>query len=165
MGISDKEQWLSHFVWQMLFIILAAFIISGILLGGHVLKYSSFGFTFLFFLVFGTMTMVFGFTFSTFFSSSNVAAANTTLVYFVAYIPYFFLTNPTNYGKLSKGAKTALCLLPQTCMAIGTRLWTATEAGGVGTTVSNMNQLSTGADAYMYAYICKCILVCLSLSE
>lgn len=146
LGVSDKMHWLGHFVWQLLFLIVIVLIISAILIGGNVVEKSTFGFTFLFFLVFGCTVIFFCFFMSSLFSTANVATAFGTLFFFLFYVPFLFIMRPEVYGGLSRGSLIGLCILPQTCMGIGTKIWVNKEASGIGMSVNNMADTATDAD-------------------
>ncbi len=146
LGLSDRVHWLSHFVWQLLFLLLSSLLMAAILVGGKVLEHSTYGFTLLFFIVFGTVTIIFCFALTTFFSTANVAAAMGGLLYFLLYVPYLFVSRPDKFAALTRSDKLGLCLFPQTCMGIGTFMWATNEGSNIGFSISNMATPVTGAD-------------------
>lgn len=48
---------------------------------------------------------------------ANSASAASGIIYFVSYIPFFFIQN--NYETMGKSLKLASCLLPNVAMAMG----------------------------------------------
>lgn len=146
LGVSDKLHWLAHFIWQFVFLFFTSIVIAAILVGGKVVENSTFGFTLLFFLVFGLSVILFCFAMSSFFSTASVATAFGTLLFFLFFVPFLFVMRPDIYASLSRGAMVGMCLLPQTCMGLGTRIWVNKEASGIGMSVDNMSTLATDAD-------------------
>lgn len=61
-----------------------------------------------------------------FFSRARTAATIGTLLFFVALFPYFFLTGDSS----TANARRAGCLLPPTCLALGTVVFVEYEDSG-----------------------------------
>ena len=149
LGVSDKMHWLAHFLWQLIFLFFTCLFLAAILVGGNVLESSTYGFTLLYFLVFGLSVIMFCFSMSSFFSTASVATAFGTLIFFLCFVPYLFAFRSDVYPTLTRSAMLGLCLLPQTCMGLSTRLWVNKEASGTGMSVENMHIKSTGLSAFL----------------
>ena len=81
---------------------------------------------------------MFCFLISVFFSKANVAAAVGGILWFLSYIPYFFIIQ--YYNTMSLGTKTACCLFSNVAMAMGAQLIGKFEGAGIGAQWANLNQ-------------------------
>ena len=91
MGLPDWLHTCTHLAWQILFLLLNAIIAAAILVGGGVFARTTYGFAVLFLLLFGMSVVVFSFAAAAVFSRASTAAAFGALVYFLSYVPYFFI--------------------------------------------------------------------------
>jgi hypothetical protein len=157
LGVSDKLHWLAHFLWQLTFLLVTSLIVAAVLKGAQVVENSTYGFTLLFFFMFGITVIMFCFAMSSFFSTASVATAFGTLLFFLFFVPFLFVMRPDIYGSLSRGTMFGMCLLPQTCMGLGTRIWVNKEASGVGMSTENMHIKATG--------VCVCVCMCVCFME
>jgi len=67
---------------------------------------------------------------STLFSSANVASSGSGLLYFMGYVPYFFVMN--SYDSFSSSAKMQMSLLSPTAIGMGANILSKFEISGVG---------------------------------
>jgi len=71
--------------------------------------------------------------------AANVAAAAGGIIYFLSYVPFFFIVTP--YENMSAGAKTACCLDFNLAMSIGMIIIGDAEKTGLALLRHNVNNL------------------------
>ena len=156
--ISDKSFWISHFIWQFLFALVIVLLLAILLVGFKILPSTGFNFAFMFFLVFAVSIIFFMFFISTLFSSANVATAFGSLIFFVSFVPFFFINQAEVYNSLSVGQKVGLCILPQTCMGIGTRIWTFFELSRTEMSMDSIHTYAEMSDNFSMADVLGMLL-------
>ena len=143
MGLNGWLHWLACFAKYFL-LLLITMALATILFkvkyneNGRILAQSSPSVLFVFLTLYGISSIMFCFCVSVFFSKANIAAAAGGIIWFVSYIPYFFVA--PNYDAMSLGAKAASCLLSNVAMSLGAQLIGKYEGAGTGVQWSNLNQ-------------------------
>ena len=84
---------------------------------GKVINKSSPTVFFVFLLLYIISGIMFCFFLSTFFSKASTAAAGGGIIWYVTFIPFFFIAQ--SYEEMSLSLKTAACLIPNLGMALG----------------------------------------------
>ena len=142
MGLANWLHWAAWFINSFLFVLIPTILITIMLTVGadqkRMLDKSDGSLVFVFLILYVTSTIMFSFLISTFFYRANIAAAAGGILWFVTYIPYFFLSQ--NYNTLSKGSRIAASLDFNVAMALGSFLIGQWEGEGSGAQWSNLNQ-------------------------
>ncbi|XP_053412499.1 phospholipid-transporting ATPase ABCA3 [Nycticebus coucang] len=135
MGLSN---WLHWSAWFLLFFLFLLITVSFMTLlfcikvkkDVAVLSRSEPSLVLAFLVCFAISSISFSFMVSTFFSKANMAAAVGGFLYFLTYVPYFFVAPRYNWMTLSQ--KLCSCLLSNVAMAMGAQLIGKFEAKGTG---------------------------------
>ena len=127
------------------------FIITIMLRAGDVLPHSDPTVVFVFLELFVIATVMFCFLVSTFFSRASTAAAASGIVWFMSYVPYFFIG--PNYSSYSMGIKEGLSILSTTAMAIGANVISSLEGQGIGVQWSNIASVVSVDDAMTFGTV------------
>ncbi|XP_068946900.1 phospholipid-transporting ATPase ABCA3-like [Petaurus breviceps papuanus] len=135
MGLSNWLHWLAWFLLFFVFCLITVFFITILFCikikdDMAVLNKSDPFLIFFFLMCFATSSISFGFMISTFFGRANLAAATGGFLYFIAYVPYFFIE--PRYNQLSFSQKLSSCLLSNVAMAMGVLLIVKFEGKGTG---------------------------------
>uniref|UniRef100_F6U7N4 ATP binding cassette subfamily A member 3 n=1 Tax=Xenopus tropicalis TaxID=8364 RepID=F6U7N4_XENTR len=141
MGLSSWLHSTAWFIHFFLLLLVSVFFVTLLLCiqvssEGAVLTRSDPSLVFVYILVFSVSTISFSFMISSFFSRANMAAAAGGFLYFLSYIPYFFIS--PWYDELNHGAKVSSCLFSNVGMAMGAQLIGMFEGKGTGAQWSNL---------------------------
>ncbi|CAN0348380.1 unnamed protein product [Pylaiella littoralis] len=134
-GLAHTASWVLHFTCLFFFVSLLM-----ILASGSLFENSDDGLIFIFIFSFFMATMSFCFFISAFFSRARTASTIGTLMFFVALFPYFAV----DQEGVTVNQRRAACLLPPTCLALGTIPLTEFEDSGVGVTTETAGSSETG---------------------
>lgn len=151
MGMSPTMYWLSWFVKLFIYLFVISFVFAllfGVNAGnnGSVLQSSQPSLIFIFLLLFGISIIAFCFMMSTIFKKATSAAFAAGIIYFLFYMPQFFLAR--NYDTLGKGEKVAISLLNLMAMAFGVTTITLYEGTGAGAQWTNFYEPATVDDNF-----------------
>ncbi|CAM9405596.1 unnamed protein product, partial [Scytosiphon promiscuus] len=138
MGLTDAAHtasWVFNFVCLFFFISLFM-----VLCSGSVFEYSDPGLVFFYFFLFFMASTAFCFLVSAFFSRAKTASTLGTLLFFIALFPYFSL----EADDTSAASRRLGCLLPPTCLALGTVAFTEYEDSGEGVTADTAGESEDG---------------------
>uniref|UniRef100_A0A8C5UJ83 ATP binding cassette subfamily A member 3 n=1 Tax=Malurus cyaneus samueli TaxID=2593467 RepID=A0A8C5UJ83_9PASS len=124
---------------------------------GAVLTNSDPTLVFTFLAIFSISTISFNFMVSTFFSRANVAAAAGGFLYFLSYIPYFFIS--PRYDLMSHSQKLASCLISNVAMAMGAQLIGMFEGKGTGIQWSDLMKPVSVDDNFTLAQVLGMLLL------
>ncbi|XP_036595474.1 ATP-binding cassette sub-family A member 3-like [Trichosurus vulpecula] len=135
MGLSNWLQWSAWFFMYMLFfIIVISIMIILFSLKVHynvsVLTNSDPTLVFFFLLCFAIATISFSFMISVFFSKANLAVATGGVIYFLSYLPFFYIS--INIFHVTHHIKLVCCLFSNVAMALGVLFMIRLEGKGVG---------------------------------
>ncbi|KJE88968.1 ATP-binding cassette sub-family A member 1 [Capsaspora owczarzaki ATCC 30864] len=144
MGLRNWVNWLGWFIKSLIYLTISVVIVTIVVKTGDILPNSDAFLLFVFFWLFCIATISFSFLISVFFQRAKIAAAFGTIIYFFAYVPYFFID--PRYDDLSAGVKTGACVLSSTCVGIGATIMASLESQGVGATWSNLHTPATVDD-------------------
>ena len=156
MGLSGWLHWLAWFIKCFLTLLIPMSVITCFLCvkfggNGRMLMNSDPFLIFVFLLIYSASSIMFCFCLSTFFYRSNIAAAAGGILWFLSYIPYFFLAN--YYNTLSLSQKLASCLDFQVGMAFGASLIGKFEGVGIGVQWSNLFTGVTVDDSFTFGSV------------
>ncbi|OWF51666.1 ATP-binding cassette sub-family A member 3-like [Mizuhopecten yessoensis] len=151
MGMSPTMYWLSWFTKLFIYLFVICFLFAllfGVKAGdnGSVLQASQPSLIFVFLLLFGISIIAFCFMMATIFKRATSAAFAAGILYFLFYMPQFFLGR--SYDTLGKGEKVAISLLNLMAMSFGVTTITLYEGTGAGAQWSNFHQPATVDDNY-----------------
>ncbi|XP_036594650.1 ATP-binding cassette sub-family A member 3-like [Trichosurus vulpecula] len=135
MGLSNWLHWLTWFLLFLVFFFITVFLVTVLFCikvkdDTAVLTKSDPVLIFFFLMCFATASISFGFMVSTFFGKANLAAATGGFLYFLTYVPYFFIE--PRYNQLSHSQKLSSCLFSNVAMALGILLIVKFEGKGTG---------------------------------
>eukprot|EP00128_Syssomonas_multiformis_P011338 Colp12_sorted_trinity150504_noHs@30077 len=137
MGLSNWVNWLGWFLKCLTFMLITVIIMTAEVKAGKIIEYSDASVVFVFFLLYVISVICFCFMASTFFNNGKVAAAAGGVIFFLTYVPFFFLWN--RYDQLGSGAKYGTCILMNTCMAYGLNIFSNYEAQGLSLDWAHLN--------------------------
>ncbi|KAF6019162.1 ABCA3 [Bugula neritina] len=89
--------------------------------------------------------------------AANVAAAAGGIIYFLSYVPFFFIVTP--YENMSAGAKTACCLDFNLAMSIGMIIIGDAEKTDAGVQWGTLNQPPTVDDNFAFGEVLYMLFV------
>ena len=121
-GVDNWLHWVAWFI-QSLIICLVCITMMTIMFtvqfndNGKVINKSSPTVFFVFLLLYIISGIMFCFFLSVFFSKASTAAAGGGILWYVSFIPFFFINQ--SYDEMSLSLKTASCLIPNLGMALG----------------------------------------------
>lgn len=156
MGLNGWLHWLAWFTKYFIFLVItmalaAVFFTVKFSERGRVLNQSSRSVIFVFFLLYSISSIMFCFCISVFFSKANIAAAAGGILWFMNYIPYFFIQQ--SYDTMGLGSKLASCLLSNVAMSLGAQLIGKFEGEGTGVQWSNLNHGPSIDDDLTLGYV------------
>lgn len=156
MGLNGWLHWLAWFTKYFIFLVITMALATIFFTvkyneNGRVLNQSSPSLLFVFFTLYTISSIMFCFCVSVFFSKANIAAAAGGIIWFVNYIPYFFVAQ--NYDTMSLGAKAASCLLSNVAMSLGAQLIGQFEGAGTGVQWSNLNHGTSIDDNFTFGLV------------
>ena len=156
MGLNGWLHWLAWFTKYFIFLVItmalaAVFFTVKFSERGRVLNQSSGSVIFVFFLLYSISSIMFCFCISVFFSKANIAAAAGGILWFMNYIPYFFIQQ--SYDTMGLGSKLASCLLSNVAMSLGAQLIGKFEGEGTGVQWSNLNHGPSIDDDLTLGYV------------
>ncbi|CAN0021601.1 unnamed protein product [Pylaiella littoralis] len=138
MGLTDAAHtasWTFHFVCLFFFTSVLMVIASP-----GIFENSNPVLVFLYFFLFFLASTAFCFFVSSFFSRAKTASTIGTMLFFVALFPYFALTSDATPAS----SRRAGCLLPPTCLALGTLAFAEFEDSGEGVTPDTAGESEAG---------------------
>lgn len=121
-GVDNWLHWVAWYI-QSFIICLICIIIMTLMFTiqfndhGKVINRSSAGVFFVFLLLYIHSGIMFCFFLSVFFSKASTAAAGGGIIWYLSFIPFFFIGQ--NYDEMSLSLKSAACLVPNLGMALG----------------------------------------------
>eukprot|EP00051_Salpingoeca_urceolata_P022285 m.359766 g.359766 ORF g.359766 m.359766 type:complete len:1971 (+) comp19951_c3_seq13:616-6528(+) len=151
MGVSNTIIWAAWFVKSLLFLFLSIIIIIVIFAIGNILKYSSNVVVFIFLMLYAISTIAYCFLISTLFTKASTAASAAGILFFLGYVPYFFIQN--SFETLGDAEKHSACLLSPTCVGIGAQILSRFEANGLGLSMSTLSRSPTEKDSFSMATV------------
>uniref|UniRef100_A0A7M5XMD2 ABC transporter domain-containing protein n=1 Tax=Clytia hemisphaerica TaxID=252671 RepID=A0A7M5XMD2_9CNID len=157
MGLSNWLHWAAWFIKCFVFLLIPMFICSLMLClsfssnGRKMLNHSDGYLIFIFLMLYATSGIMFCFFVSTLFYRANIAAAGAGVLWFLTYIPYFFLYN--YWFTMSVKSKILACLDFQVAMSFGSYLIGQFEGQGQGVQWSNINQGVTIDDKFTFGHV------------
>ncbi|ESO85211.1 hypothetical protein LOTGIDRAFT_221435 [Lottia gigantea] len=151
MGLNNTAYWTSWFITVLIYLTVAMALYT-ILLGvsiapkGPVLNNSNPLIFFIFLMAYGLSIISFSFLMAVIFDKANIGAAAAGILYFMSYVPYFFIS--TSYETMTRSQKLAACLLNNLGMSLGAYTIGLYEGTGEGVQWSNMADPATIDDNF-----------------
>ncbi|KAJ7305756.1 hypothetical protein JRQ81_010122 [Phrynocephalus forsythii] len=161
MGLSNWLHWCAWFLMFFLFLLVSVFFVTVLVCvkvseQGAVLTNSDPTLVFTFLTIFSISTISFSFMVSTFFSRANIAAAAGGFLYFLSYIPYFFIV--PRYDLMSHSQKISSCLISNVAMAMGAQLIGMFEGKGTGLQWKDLMKPVSVDDNFTLAHVLGMLL-------
>eukprot|EP01135_Chromosphaera_perkinsii_P008446 Nk52_evm14s1360 gene=Nk52_evmTU14s1360 len=144
MGLRNWINWLSWWFSVFVFFLISVILVTIITVAGDVVKYTSGGIIFIFFMFFALATISFCFLMSSFFDNSRIASAGASVIYFLLYIPFFFYQQ--DWDNYSRESKMRMCIFAPTCAGFGAKVIATQESLAIGVTSSNISDNVAGND-------------------
>ncbi|KAG8188878.1 hypothetical protein JTE90_018283 [Oedothorax gibbosus] len=141
MGLSKWLHWTAWYIKYILFLFLSCCIITALLCikfskGIAVVNQSDPTVFLLWLIIYSSSTICFCFFISTIFSKANSSAAGSGVIFFLTFVPYFFIL--PRYADMTLVSKAVACLLPNLAIAMGSVVLTVSESTGTGMQWSNI---------------------------
>ena len=149
MGLSRSALWASHFLhYLMMFSIATGFVTIVFCypfsVNGAIINYTHWSIVFLFLLLYGVSLICLGFMISTFFRSANATSAATSIIIFLCYMPYGFISQ--NLDGTPYRAKLAISLSSPVAMSLGCSVLSSWESKAVGVQWANLSDPVSASD-------------------
>eukprot|EP00039_Didymoeca_costata_P018298 m.332943 g.332943 ORF g.332943 m.332943 type:complete len:1731 (+) comp17035_c0_seq1:282-5474(+) len=132
MGLRSWVHWSAWFCQYLITMLISVIIMSVEIKAGKILKHSDMSLIFLFLVLYMVSTITFCFMVSTFFSKASNAASGAGILWFISYVPSFFINR--NTAALSAQEKQSFCFISNTCMTLGANILSQQEGNGAGVT-------------------------------
>eukprot|EP01134_Creolimax_fragrantissima_P001244 CFRG1244T1 len=159
MGCKNLGFWTSWWVVSFINLAVSTLAVGLILILADVVVDTSPGVIYLFLYLNVLATISFAFMVSTFFSRAKVAAAMGACLYFIFYIPYFFVAPSERYDSLSNEAKLLVSLLSPTAFGLGTKVISRYEEQGKELDFSSIRTPATFNDDFTLGLACAMLLL------
>ncbi|XP_071943840.1 phospholipid-transporting ATPase ABCA3-like [Antedon mediterranea] len=162
MGLSNWVHWLAWFVKYLIYLIITVAIMTLFFtvkvkkVNAAVLNNTDPTVVFVFLLLYSIAVINWCFLVSVCFSKANNAAVAAGLLWFITYLPFWFLV--IRYRSATAGVKFGLCVLPNTCMGLGTFIIGLHEGTGEGARWDNIGEPVTVDDNFAFAWA-MCMLL------
>lgn len=132
MGLRSWVHWSAWFAQYFLMMLVSILLICVVIKGGSILEHSDITLIAVFMLLYVSAAITFCFMLSSFFSKASNAAAGAGILWFVSYVPSFYVNR--SYPTLTLGQKQSYCVILNTCMTLGANIISQQEGNGVGVT-------------------------------
>lgn len=121
-GVDNWLHWVAWFIQSFIILLICISIMTLLFTikfsdHGKVINKSSPTVFFVFLLLYVTSGIMFCFFVSVFFSKASTAAAGGGIIWYISFIPFFFISQ--DYDNMSSSLKTAACLIPNLGMSLG----------------------------------------------
>ena len=146
MGLLNWVNWLAWLTKQMLFMSVVVVIISLELRFGEIFANTNFFIIFIWLMLYVCYMISLSFLVSTFFTSARLGLLVSFLVWFLSFIPYFFLF--TRYNDLPLYAKLLSCLLGNTCLSLSVNIFSSRELQNIGVQWDNIASPTSAEDDF-----------------
>ena len=162
MGVDNWLHWLAWFL-QSFIVILISVIIMTLMFTiqfndhGKVINKTSASIFFVFLLLYTVSGIMFCFFVSVFFSKASNAAAGGGIIWYVSFIPFFFIMQ--SYDSMSDSLKTAACLIPNLAMGLGSIVTGKFEGTGIGIHWNNLYNGASVDDNFSMATVFQMFIV------
>eukprot|EP00058_Branchiostoma_floridae_P010060 XP_002595548.1 hypothetical protein BRAFLDRAFT_117471 [Branchiostoma floridae] len=142
MGLNGYLHWISWFVKEFLFLMITMALFTMLICvkfwpQGRVVQQTDPSIILIYLMLFAISTICFCFAISVFFSKANTGSIVAGVLYFMTYVPFYFITNL--YDQMTWHQKMASCLLSNTAMAMGGQVIGMFEGTGAGVQWSTIN--------------------------
>ncbi|XP_072051924.1 LOW QUALITY PROTEIN: phospholipid-transporting ATPase ABCA3-like [Amphiura filiformis] len=162
MGLSNWVHWLAWFVKNFIFLCITILLIVILCKVGRIFQYTDGFLLFIFFMLWMISSIAWCFAISVFFSRAALGFVFGLVLWYLSFMPIQFLS----YFEGSSSAKTAGCLLHNTCFGLGVQLLTRFELKEVGLQWHNVGKSPSADDVFTMStvfgmFICDTIIYCL----
>lgn len=141
MGVHNWLHWFAWFLHSFVIIFISVLLMTLMFTikfndHGKVINKTSATVFFVFLLLYTISGIMFCFFVSVFFSKASTAAAGGGIIWYISYIPYFFIVQ--SYENMSLSLKTLCCLIPNLGMSLGSMVIGKFEGTGIGVHWDNL---------------------------
>ncbi|XP_019627958.1 PREDICTED: ATP-binding cassette sub-family A member 3-like [Branchiostoma belcheri] len=142
MGLNGYLHWFSWFVKEFVFLMITMALFTMLICvkfwpQGKVIQQTDPSIILVYLMLFAISTICFCFAISVFFSKANTGSIVAGVLYFMTYVPFYFITQ--SYDQMTWHEKMASCLLSNTGMAMGGQVIGMFEGTGAGVQWSTIN--------------------------
>ncbi|XP_069124776.1 phospholipid-transporting ATPase ABCA3-like [Argopecten irradians] len=161
MGLSNWLHWSAWFTKYFLFLLITVSIMTVFFCvktyKGRVIGLTDPSLLFVFLMLYAVATISFCFAISVFFKKANSGAAAGGILFFISYIPYFFLE--PRYNTFTWGQKIAACVVSNIAMAYGGAVIGMFEGTGTGVQWDNFTKGASVDDDFAMSHIMIMLVV------
>ena len=157
MGLANWVHWAAWFTRCFLFLFISILIITLIFQVGKILNHSDLSLIFVFLLLYIICIISFCFCVSVFFSRAVWGAAAGGIIWFLTYVPYYFLYQ--RYDTLNLTSKLLPSIFINTNMAFGAQLIGSFEGSGIGVSWGNLFEPATVDDNLTFAMVLAMFII------
>ncbi|XP_033100067.1 ATP-binding cassette sub-family A member 3-like [Anneissia japonica] len=163
MGLSNWVHWLAWFIKYLIYLTITIsimtlfFTVTVKKVNAGVLNNTDPSVFFVFLLLYAIATINLCFLISVCFSKANSAAVAAGLLWFLTYLPFWFVV--IRYRTLTAGTKVGLCFLSNTCMAMGALVIGLYEGTGEGARWYNIGEPVTVDDNFPLSWVMYMLLL------
>lgn len=165
MKMMGVDNWLHWFAWflQSFIILFIAVLIMTLLFTikfndhGKVINKTSPSIFFVFLLLYTISGIMFCFFVSVFFSKASTAAAGGGIIWYISFIPFFFISQ--SYEDMSQSLKTACCLIPNLGMSLGAMVMGKFEGTGIGVHWDNLYSGASVDDDFSMGVVFQMMII------
>ncbi|XP_021358402.1 ATP-binding cassette sub-family A member 3-like [Mizuhopecten yessoensis] len=161
MGVSNWLHWSAWFTKYFLFLLVTVSIMTVFFCvktdKGRVIGLTDPSLLFVFLLLYAIATISFCFAISVFFKKANSGAAAGGILFFISYVPYFFLE--PRYNTFTWGQKIAACAVSNIAMAYGGAVIGMFEGTGTGVQWDNFTKGASVDDTFAMSHIMIMLVV------
>ncbi|KAL3870668.1 hypothetical protein ACJMK2_038713 [Sinanodonta woodiana] len=161
MGLSNTVHWCAWLISSFVQMTLTSIVLTLMLKFGKILPHSNIGIIFIFLEAFVTSSIAFSFLISSCFSKARIAAAWAGIIYFVAYVPYIYVSikEEVTGTLLTATVKTVTSLFSTSAFGLGGKYFLFYEIEGSGVQWETLNWSPLEGDTFSLLYII--LMMCL----
>ncbi|KAK3602190.1 hypothetical protein CHS0354_004706 [Potamilus streckersoni] len=161
MGLSNTVHWCAWLISSFMQMTLTSIVLTLMLKFGKILPHSNIGIIFIFLEAFVTSSIAFSFLISSCFSKARIAAAWAGIIYFVAYVPYIYVSIKEEVTGilLTTTVKIVTSLFSTSAFGLGGKYFLFYEIEGSGVQWETLNWSPLEGDTFSLMYII--LMMCL----
>ncbi|XP_031559324.1 ATP-binding cassette sub-family A member 3-like isoform X2 [Actinia tenebrosa] len=161
MGLENWVHWLAWYIKCLLFWSISVILATIVIKVFNIFEYSDGFVLFLFLLLYVASSISYCFFISVFFTNPTLSMLIGLVLWYVALLPYQIFAQSDSFGEqrkekfdlLSKGAKSAMCLLPNSAFGIGITIFLRLESLRVGMSFKTLNVPTSPDDDLTLAWV------------
>ncbi|XP_031561453.1 ATP-binding cassette sub-family A member 3-like [Actinia tenebrosa] len=159
MGLENWLHWLAWYTKCLLFLLISVILVTLVIKVFKIFEYSDGFIVFLFFLIYAAASISYCFFISVFFSNPTLSMLFGLALWYASLLPYQIFAQNQNFDLLSKSAKAAMCLLPNSALGIASTLFARLEGLKLGMTFETINQSTSPDDTFNMAWVFMMMII------